>query len=328
MAAKPHGRARSHDAHEEEEHENHERWLVSYADMVTLLFVLFVVLFAISQIDKVKFAQLASGLATSFGAPAFLPSNPSILNAQGPGNPNTMMFPAINFQQTQQTQQITDPAIRSAVQQALAAADAARRAQAVNDARNEVDKLAQVKAAINTRLAKAGITNSVYFRVTERGLVVSVLSDNVVFGSDSAALTQQGRRIVDALAPVLAALPNDIAVEGHTNTVPQRPANFIDEWQLSSERAGNVLRRLEADYIAPDRMSVGGYGDTRPLLPRSDPRADKINKRVELVVLSSLSAETRSWLPVLADSKTGLNTMPSSAPSFSSAAGQNPGGSR
>ena len=39
----------------EEEHENHERWLITYADMITLLMVLFIVLFAISQVDKAKF---------------------------------------------------------------------------------------------------------------------------------------------------------------------------------------------------------------------------------------------------------------------------------
>src|SRR3954469_23942337 len=55
--------------HEEEEHENHERWLVSYADMVTLLMCLFIVLFAISQVDKDKFAALSAGLSASFGAP-------------------------------------------------------------------------------------------------------------------------------------------------------------------------------------------------------------------------------------------------------------------
>src|ERR1700750_2861183 len=55
--------------HAEEEHENHERWLVSYADMVTLLMCLFIVLYAISQVDKAKFAALASGLSASFVAP-------------------------------------------------------------------------------------------------------------------------------------------------------------------------------------------------------------------------------------------------------------------
>src|SRR3954464_6340198 len=56
----------SHEEHEE--HVNHERWLVSYADMLTLLFVLFVVLFSMSSIDQRKFAQPAARLSARFGA--------------------------------------------------------------------------------------------------------------------------------------------------------------------------------------------------------------------------------------------------------------------
>ena len=57
---------RGHEEHEE--HVNHERWLVSYADMLTLLFVLFVVLFSMSSVDQKKFAELAAGLSEGFGA--------------------------------------------------------------------------------------------------------------------------------------------------------------------------------------------------------------------------------------------------------------------
>ena len=48
---------------EEEEHGNHERWLITYADMVTLLMVLFIVMFAMSQVDQKKFMALKEGLA-------------------------------------------------------------------------------------------------------------------------------------------------------------------------------------------------------------------------------------------------------------------------
>ena len=56
----------------EEEHESHERWLISYADMITLLMVLFVVMFAISNVDQKKFAELSAGLSAGFGAPRFV----------------------------------------------------------------------------------------------------------------------------------------------------------------------------------------------------------------------------------------------------------------
>ena len=69
---------------EHEEHENHERWLVSYADMVTLLMVLFVVMFAMSQVDEKKYAQLKEGLAAGFGSSdSLLDGNDSILDPPG-----------------------------------------------------------------------------------------------------------------------------------------------------------------------------------------------------------------------------------------------------
>ena len=68
MSAGGSGSRKKKGGHEEhEEHVNHERWLVSYADMLTLLFVLFVVLFSMSNVDKKKFAELASGLSAGFG---------------------------------------------------------------------------------------------------------------------------------------------------------------------------------------------------------------------------------------------------------------------
>src|SRR3954468_3992716 len=74
-------------AHAEEEHENHERWLVSYADMLTLLFALFVVLYAISQVDQAKFAQFAKGLSASFGAPISALTNQQADNSVIDGMP-------------------------------------------------------------------------------------------------------------------------------------------------------------------------------------------------------------------------------------------------
>ena len=71
-------RGRRH--HEEEEHENHERWMVTYADMVTLLMVLFIVMFAMSQVDEKKFMALKAGLSAGFANSAsVLPGSSSLL---------------------------------------------------------------------------------------------------------------------------------------------------------------------------------------------------------------------------------------------------------
>ena len=64
------GRATQAGREEPEEHGNHERWLVSYADMMTLLMVLFIVMFAISQVDQRRFDMLKDGMAAGFGSSA------------------------------------------------------------------------------------------------------------------------------------------------------------------------------------------------------------------------------------------------------------------
>ena len=67
-----------------EEHENHERWLVTYADMITLLMVLFIVLFAMSQVDQKKFNALKEGLAAGFGQSSdLLDGSQSLLDQPG-----------------------------------------------------------------------------------------------------------------------------------------------------------------------------------------------------------------------------------------------------
>src|SRR3954469_18067203 len=65
-------RRKRHEDHEE--HENHERWLITYADMITLLMVLFIVLFAIGQTDLKKFEQLKNSLNNSLGGKHPMPA--------------------------------------------------------------------------------------------------------------------------------------------------------------------------------------------------------------------------------------------------------------
>ena len=68
----------------EEEHENHERWLVTYADMITLLMVLFIVLFAMSTVEEKKFNALKEGLAAGFGqSESILDGDVAVLEESG-----------------------------------------------------------------------------------------------------------------------------------------------------------------------------------------------------------------------------------------------------
>ena len=92
--ARAHGRHGGHDE-EHEEHENHERWLVSYADMMTLLMVLFIVMFALSEVNQKKFDMFKVGLHAGFGSPqTMLAGGSDLLDSGGSVAPDTPPVPA------------------------------------------------------------------------------------------------------------------------------------------------------------------------------------------------------------------------------------------
>ncbi|GAB3300209.1 flagellar motor protein MotB [Geodermatophilus aquaeductus] len=291
MSSGGHGGRRRGKKHEEEEHENHERWLVSYADMMTLLLVLFVVLFAMSQVDKEKFAALASGLSEAFGAPV------SALSSAGTNSDASVLD---SLDAAVDVQIPPAPAAESDVDAAAAQAAAEEAARVAAEARAEYDELAAARDAIDAALAAAGHAGAARFEIDERGLVVHIVSDPVLFGPEEATLQPAGRTILDAVAPTLAALPNRLAVEGHANSLPVTAGGpWPSNWELSAYRATTVVRYLAAEGVPQDRLSGTGYSDTRPVVPASDPNALSLNRRVDIVVLSDASAEAAELLPGL-----------------------------
>jgi chemotaxis protein MotB len=291
VSAGGHGRRRGK-KHEEEEHENHERWLVSYADMVTLLLVTFVVLYAMSQVDKEKFAQLASGLSDAFGAPV------SVIPAATPEGSVLDGLPgAIDVASAIPP----DPTVSDAqVDQAAAQAAAERAERVAAEAAAAYDELAEARERIDAALEKAGFSDAARYEIDERGLVVHIVADAVLFDAEEAKLRPEGKRILSAVAPTLDDLPNELRVEGHANHLPvTEGGRWPSNWELSAYRATTVLRALTGDGVKEKRISAAGYSDTRPLVPISDEAAITTNRRVDVVVLSTASAEANALLPGL-----------------------------
>ncbi|HYH24991.1 MAG TPA: flagellar motor protein MotB [Blastococcus sp.] len=281
-------RATKHEEHEE--HENHERWLVSAFDMMTLLFVLFVVLFAMSKVDEQKFAALAKGMAESFGGPiAVLPAaspEGSVLDGLPGATDVATAIPA-------------DPSVDQAQVDQAAAQAAVQRAQNVAaEAQAAYAELAAARDKIEAALAAAGYSGAARYEIDERGLVVHIVADAVLFDAEEAALRPEGRAILAAVAPSLRELPNQLDVEGHANHLPvSRGGPWASNWELSATRATTVVRYLATESVPQPRLSATGYSSTRPLVPESDPTAVTVNRRVDVVVLSDASAEANALLP-------------------------------
>jgi chemotaxis protein MotB len=290
--AKPHRAHRKRGGGHEEEPENHERWLVTYADLLTLLMVLFIVMFAISAVDQKKFAELKDGLAKGFGAPsvAFTASGPTVQDAD---NTESVFDIASGTGGTAQ-----DAATKKAIKDAVSNADLAKQQAQQQAAKREVQNFTEIEKKISEELKKQGLQDSVRYSIDERGLVVTIITSSVVFAGDRADLLPIGQRILDGIGPAVAGLPNRIEVDGHTNQLPVQTVNYPSGWELSTARASTVVRYLAAHAkIGENRLSAAGFADTRPLYPPSDPRAATLNRRVEIVVLSTLSADERALLP-------------------------------
>jgi chemotaxis protein MotB len=290
-------RRKRHQQHEE--HENHERWLVTYADMVTLLMVLFIVMFAMSQVDQRKFNELKQGLAAGFGQSTSIEDgSSSILTNNGISDSQPIAPAAFSATQiTTPNPAAQTPALTSAVSAGIAAhEDAVREAERLQ-AIAEVNRLEDLVKRLDAALRKHGLQSDVKTTINDRGLVVSLVSRHVVFDPNVASLTARGQELVDTLAPVLADLPDPLEIDGHTNQVNVKPLYYASDWDLSAARAVTVLRRLnEQDGIPADRLSAAAFGHTRPLVNPSLPGSQEVNKRVDIVILSTLPSETRSMI--------------------------------
>jgi chemotaxis protein MotB len=277
--------------HEEEEHENHERWLVSYADMVTLLMCLFIVLYAISQVDITKFTALSQGLSQGFGAPVTIINDGAALetDTEDPLQPVQVQAQAA-IDGTDQTDAEKVAAAQVAEQQAQ---------QTAAEATAAYDALAAARNALAAALAAAGYPDAATFKIDERGLVVHVVADQVLFDAEEADLRPEGKKVLDALGPTLKGLTEQLRVEGHANSLPvTRGGPWRSNWDLSAVRATTVLLHLtQSDGVPEGRMSATGYSDTRPLVPNSAPNAMSVNRRVDIVVLSTASPQANALLP-------------------------------
>ena len=268
MAAHRSGRRRSH---HEEEHEDGERWLLTYADMITLLMVLFMVLFAISSVNTAKLDALSKSLSEAISG-KIVTGGPSIQQTGGADStkpaPPTAAIPPI------QPVVETDPSSKSG-QPGGAAASAQR----------EEENFRKLKEEIDAYAASHGLEKSMQTRIARRGLVIRLLTDNVLFASGQAQLQPASRGLLSALARLLVTeVRHPIVVEGHTDSRAVNTSQFPTNWELSTTRATQVVRFFIRHHIAGRRLQAAGVAAQRPLSSNASESGRSRNRRVEIVL--------------------------------------------
>lgn len=225
-------------------------WVVTFADLMSLLMCFFVLLLSFSEMDAQKFKEIAGELSKAFGVQREVPADDLPMGS-------SVVFPNVTA---------GTPAAH-----ALDAAEAAELTPATADALRE---------SLATELQSGRL----HIEEGERRVVLRV-EENGSFDSGSADVMPAFEDVLGRMAVILAKVPGALTIEGHTDDRPISTARFQSNWDLSAARAAAVANALlRHAEIEPARIRVEGHADTAPREPNSSPEQRARNRRVEIVV--------------------------------------------
>lgn len=242
------------------------KWMVTYSDMVTLVLVFFILLFSMSQIDIVKFQAISE----SFRDRAIFDFFPSPVRMDYPSD-----SPDYHRGQKDDLGEYLFPP----------------RPKEDDLGEDEEDSLSQLIEEVEAFLDEEDLHSVVTANRTERGVVL-VLQERILFDPGQAVILPSGEPFLQKIGKLFVDIPNNIKVEGHTDSVPMSSYRYPSNWELSGARASSVIRYLLDEFpIDERRFSLAGYGETRPLMPNTSVENMQKNRRVEIVILNEMEED-------------------------------------
>ena len=161
----------------------------------------------------------------------------------------------------------------------------------VHASREHVIRRIQVLTQPLGQAVKVSLGSAAEQRVGE---IVLTISDHVLFKPGEATLQPEALPFLRGLADVLVELDRHVKIEGHTDNVPIRTAQFPSNWELSAARSVMIVRVLSELYGVPAaHLAAIGYGETRPLTANLDPEQRAKNRRVEVIILENAPSSVR-----------------------------------
>ena len=274
------GRRRAHGGGDHEG--GNERWLLTYADMITLLMALFMVLFSISSVNISKYQVLQHALQKAFvggvldGGKGVQAGNPSRITGVQTATPSGSVDSSFNIFTKTLIGAATNPA-----QKAKAAAA-------------EQNTLLKVQRRVENYARKHGFAAEISTSIDQRGLVIRLLTNNLVFDSGQATLKPTAAPLLSRVSRLMVSMhiDNPVSVEGNTDDVPISGGAFQSNWELSTSRADAVLELLLHHGISPQHLAAVGYADQNPVAPNTTAAGRALNRRVDIVVIRSNTTQS------------------------------------
>jgi len=238
-------------------------WMNTYGDMVTLLLTFFVMLFAMSTIEEYKFSDLRQSLQAALG------------NIQG--------SVGINYGGST----VTDGDMIGRGEEKIPnLEEITTTLEAIRTAKmNAIDEMTRVYTQVKQYLEEHDLGEVVEIIEENQGILIR-FKDNVLFDSGKAVIKENAKIILNDMAKILGQINKSIRVEGHTDNRPINTPQFPSNWELSTQRAVNVLKYfIEVNGLAPERLSAVGYGEYHPVADNATEEGRQKNRRVDIVIL-------------------------------------------
>jgi chemotaxis protein MotB len=264
---------------------NGNGWIVTFADLMSLLLTFFILLLSFSNMDLEKYEAMSKAMTVSFGVSALTGGNKlggNIIFAEQPPVPppsNIEEQPDLEkeFEDFDEIELLEDPKEDSVDVQQIDP---------------NIDKLTE---NLVEALVAEILSNSLSVSYDEEKVVVR-FSDASAFTSGSEELKDDMLPIVEKIETVLSECQGDIIVSGYTDNLPVNSRRFRSNWDLSAARAVSVVHQLIFNNkIDPNRVIAAGRAETNPLAKNDTAENRSKNRRVEINIYKPECKQT-DWV--------------------------------
>ena len=269
---------------------------MTFADLMSLLMCFFVLLLAFSEMDVMKYKQVAGSMREAFGVQneikkKDIPRGTSVVAQEfSPGRPDPTPLNEVRQKTTDMTKSTLDVICEKNSESLenettdVGGGNESGRVIMINKLEELVRKTQADAMNIAEALEEEIRNGQVEVETNGQEIIIRV-RENGSFPSGSSTLQASFIPIMAKIRKVLAFTPGVISVEGHSDNVPIHTDRFRSNWDLSSARAVSVAHELlMKDELSAERLSVSGYADTKPLLPNESRKNMAINRRVEIII--------------------------------------------
>ncbi|MCD4786567.1 MAG: flagellar motor protein MotB [Candidatus Eremiobacteraeota bacterium] len=280
----------------EEVNSGGDSWLLSYADMMSLLFALFAILYGMSKMNEQSFRALAEALSRNLSTGGVVSTTPHKKDAVKNNRDVKIEKKQMEmFKKLLKNQNKEKEKEKQKEKQKEKEKKKEKHKEKGAGPSNSRKNLLEIKQKIKVLLKKKKLSHVVILKLEERGLTVSLLTDKLLFVIGKAELMARCRTVLEAIIPVLKEYDNPLRIEGNTCNIPIGNGKFDSNWELSTMRATNVAKYLiMKKNIKPERISIVGYGEYQPMFPNSNEKNRIKNRRVDIVILDKGKASGKS----------------------------------